>query len=206
MNISPADLAFVRQKYDLGFSVREIAPMLTPPVHWRTLFGRLQRAGFKTRTQIESNRSDRSRQLRSLNKTNRRRASGADSPRWKGDAASTHSGRRRAQAMYPIAPTECPCERWAAKMHRHHKDGNTHNNAPENIAWLCPRCHKRQHPNPTGERHWNAKLTQAQADTLRRLATKPSLSTTALAAEFGISPRTALRIIRMERYRPVSSE
>lgn len=32
-------------------------------------------------------------------------------------------------------------------VHRHHKDGNTLNNSPENIAFLCAKHHKEAHKN-----------------------------------------------------------
>lgn len=52
---------------------------------------------------------------------------------------SIKAGRKRALRMYPdIGPcTECG----ASKAERHHRDENTANNTPENIAFLCRRCH-----------------------------------------------------------------
>lgn len=58
---------------------------------------------------------------------------------WTGDAVSEKAGRKRALRAYP---TIGPCEACGAtKTERHHKDGNTANNAPDNIAALCRRCH-----------------------------------------------------------------
>lgn len=67
---------------------------------------------------------------------------GAENPRWKGDAVSAQGGRKRAHALYR---TLGPCERCGLdkpkRRERHHKDGNTLNNAPENISVLCCKCH-----------------------------------------------------------------
>lgn len=50
-----------------------------------------------------------------------------------------HTGRRRAQRLYK---TMLPCERCGGKSYdRHHIDGNTLNNAPGNIQFLCRKCH-----------------------------------------------------------------
>ncbi len=63
---------------------------------------------------------------------------GPDHPQWKGDAAREGTKRARARRAYPLGKCE-RCERTA--VDRHHIDGNTGNNAPENIARLCRRCH-----------------------------------------------------------------
>ena len=58
---------------------------------------------------------------------------------WIGDAVSVKGGRSRALRLFPEAE---PCEECGnPKGERHHRDGNTANNAPENVAWLCRRCH-----------------------------------------------------------------
>lgn len=63
---------------------------------------------------------------------------GANNPRWVGEAAGEEAGRKRAQRLYDLGD----CERCgAAATDRHHRDGNTHNNAPENIERLCRSCH-----------------------------------------------------------------
>jgi hypothetical protein len=64
---------------------------------------------------------------------------GPDHPGWKGDAVSVKGGRTRALRMYrDVGPcTKCG----VARSERHHKDGNTGNNSPENIEILCRRCH-----------------------------------------------------------------
>lgn len=62
-------------------------------------------------------------------------------PMWKGDSiAYDASGRARAQRMYiPIGK----CQRCGEKpaLDRHHKDGNTANNDPDNVSFLCRSCH-----------------------------------------------------------------
>jgi hypothetical protein len=65
---------------------------------------------------------------------------GPDHPQWKGDAALTTTKRMRAQRAYPL--TDCD-ECGDPATDRHHIDGDTGNNAPENIARLCRRCHMR---------------------------------------------------------------
>jgi hypothetical protein len=58
---------------------------------------------------------------------------------WKGDAIAERSGRTRALRAFP---EKAPCEACGAeRSERHHKDGNTKNNAAENVARLCRRCH-----------------------------------------------------------------
>ena len=64
---------------------------------------------------------------------------GEASPFFKGDNAVDSSKRERARKLYPNLGS---CEMCAAvAVERHHKDGNTGNNSPENIAILCRRCH-----------------------------------------------------------------
>jgi hypothetical protein len=58
-------------------------------------------------------------------------------PMWKGDKVSKITGNNRAERWYKLKP----CVRCGGKAERHHKDGNTLNNKPENIAFLCRRCH-----------------------------------------------------------------
>lgn len=59
-------------------------------------------------------------------------------PNWKGDVAQTITKRRRAVRRYKLDK----CELCGAKAtDRHHKDGDTGNNAPSNVQFLCRRCH-----------------------------------------------------------------
>lgn len=68
---------------------------------------------------------------------------GAENPVWKGDAATVETGRYRAQKLYALGDCEGCGEKPA--VHRHHRDRNTLNNAPENIARLCTKCHAAEH-------------------------------------------------------------
>lgn len=65
---------------------------------------------------------------------------GDRSPWWKGDAALPTTKRQRAQKSYPLGACQ-DCGDPATD--RHHRDGDTGNNAPANIAILCRRCHMR---------------------------------------------------------------
>ncbi len=69
---------------------------------------------------------------------------GADNPQWKGDEASDQVGRLRAIRLYPDADQ---CVRCGSidRIHRHHVDRNTRNNASGNIEFLCPTCHQHEH-------------------------------------------------------------
>lgn len=57
---------------------------------------------------------------------------------WKGEMAGKDAGRARARTAYALGDCE-RCGRPAKD--RHHKDGNTLNNDPANVAILCRRCH-----------------------------------------------------------------
>jgi hypothetical protein len=65
-----------------------------------------------------------------VSERNRQRR-GDQSPRWKGNEIKPASGRHRAQRTIP-----CP-----EGKERHHKDGNTSNNNPENIGFLTRKEH-----------------------------------------------------------------
>ena len=71
-----------------------------------------------------------------------RKRFGEDHHAWAGDEISVKGGRKRAERMYP---GEHPCEECGSdSSERHHRDGNTANNSPENIGFLCRRCHMRE--------------------------------------------------------------
>lgn len=85
----------------------------------------------------------------------RRRASSSGSLHhsWKGDNIVPQSGRGRALKMYP----EAPCEICGVMPgQRHHIDGNPINNNPDNIKFLCPKCHTTE----DGRRERFRKLTK----------------------------------------------
>ena len=57
-----------------------------------------------------------------------------------------NTGRKRAQRMFPITPDDaCDVCGGIKTLQRHHKDHDTSNNAPENIALLCADCHAIEH-------------------------------------------------------------
>lgn len=68
-------------------------------------------------------------------------ARGEDHYAWKGDDAATKTKRDRARVRYPVLG-KCEhegCEKWSTD--RHHVDGDTGNNEPDNIRQLCRRHH-----------------------------------------------------------------
>lgn len=65
---------------------------------------------------------------------------GPDAPQWKGDAARTETKRVRAQRAFALGVCEHDgCD--APATDRHHVDGDTGNNARENLELLCRRHH-----------------------------------------------------------------
>ena len=64
---------------------------------------------------------------------------GSNNPKWKGDSITVGAGRNRAQERFPDLGQCQRCNRPATD--RHHKDDNTANNDPSNIAFLCRICH-----------------------------------------------------------------
>ena len=70
---------------------------------------------------------------------NRKTPKGIEHYNWKGNNVKKHTGRIRAQRMYP----KMPCEKcFTIKgVQRHHIDKNTLNNSRENIMFLCPKHH-----------------------------------------------------------------
>lgn len=78
---------------------------------------------------------------KAITKSERYRLSklGEKNPNWKGENACSQSGRLRAENWFPNPK---PCEICnSQKSERHHKDGNTLNNDPGNIQWLCRKHH-----------------------------------------------------------------
>ena len=63
------------------------------------------------------------------------------SPNRKGDLATQKAGRTRALRTFRELPLVCQDCGQPKRLERHHRDGNTLNNAVVNIAFLCRRCH-----------------------------------------------------------------
>lgn len=127
------------------------------------------------------------------------RRRGALHHNWKGDDVSPMAARARARTRY-VAER---CERCDATEHieRHHKNGNTHDNSPENIAILCRRCHMHEDGRLYRFRDSVFRLTDEQvAEIQARYAALPRVgsrrargSVSALAAELGVSRATIIR-------------
>ena len=64
---------------------------------------------------------------------------GVNHYRWTGDSATQNAGRCRARRLYPALSPCIKCN--SVDSERHHIDGNTLNNEPNNIMWLCTWCH-----------------------------------------------------------------
>jgi len=77
----------------------------------------------------------------------RKKRIGNKSPAWRGDNASIGAGHVRCETMYPAIKCElCGDIRTENKnLHRHHRDKNPLNNAPENVQILCANCHNKIH-------------------------------------------------------------
>jgi hypothetical protein len=58
---------------------------------------------------------------------------------WKGDNVSAATARCRTKRAFPDAESCTQCG--AEPAERHHRDGNPTNNASDNVAILCRRCH-----------------------------------------------------------------
>lgn len=64
---------------------------------------------------------------------------GSLNPQWKESGLSPNGGRCRARVVVPDAAACCRCG--ASPGERHHRDGDTSNNNPDNLVVLCRRCH-----------------------------------------------------------------
>ena len=64
---------------------------------------------------------------------------GEDHHAWKGSAVSVKGGRTRA---YRIYKNISPCVLCGSfRSERHHIDGDTANNSPDNVIFICRKCH-----------------------------------------------------------------
>lgn len=63
---------------------------------------------------------------------------------WKRDGVTANRGRQRANRIFEQMPDLCEDCEAKPPMDRHHKDGNTANNDPANVAFLCRRCHMKR--------------------------------------------------------------
>jgi hypothetical protein len=54
------------------------------------------------------------------------------------------AGRKRAQRAYPQRPCQ-ECGTTEKRIDRHHVNGDTLDNSPENVALLCSTCHTKRH-------------------------------------------------------------
>jgi ribosome-binding protein aMBF1 (putative translation factor) len=125
-------------------------------------------------------------------------------PNWLGNKASIKAGRLRALRMFPATT---PCERCGKQTaERHHKDGNTLNNARDNIRFLCRRCHMiedgrlgtvglanrgRKHPN-------HSRFIVADVTAMKRLR-ETGLSQAKLAAMFNTTQSQISRLLLGKR-------
>ena len=68
----------------------------------------------------------------------KRKRFGVEHHAYKGNDIDIKSARSRTERGYPDRPCES-CRN--PKAERHHKDGNTRNNSPANVRFLCRGCH-----------------------------------------------------------------
>lgn len=113
-------------------------------------------------------------------------------------------GRGRALHMYPdVQPCEA-CGRDRGVIDRHHRNADRLDNGPENIAFLCRRCHNAAHraldgrigggPRPRIAAMFRAEA-EARSIEARRLGVS-GLGTAAIAAALGVHPDSVTRWFR----------
>jgi len=100
----------------------------------------------------------------------------------------------------------------APELDVHHKNGNKKDNRPENLEWCTRAEHVKHRAVPRkgcgfgpGELHWRAKLKEGQVRRIRRLAKETGLTLEAIGELFGVTGRTAGKIIRRERWKHISA-
>ena len=72
----------------------------------------------------------------------------------------------------PVSSVCVDCDE-VLKLEMHHEDNDTHNNTPENIVFLCHRCHLRRH-RKRGDVGSRSRLTKAQIATIKDKSTNLS--------------------------------
>lgn len=98
-------------------------------------------------------------------------------------------GRYEAKRLYPLTGFVACAECSGKATDHHHIDGDTHNNAPENVVFLCRACHlKIEHA--AGRLPQQTKLTVEQITAIKDRATNLS----AMAREVGLTLRYLQKI------------
>lgn len=123
---------------------------------------------------------------------------GDENPMWKGDRAKPQAGRTRALHRFsPLGCEKCP----AKKAQRHHVDGNTLNNDPSNIKFLCVRCHMEEdgrliqaghnfRANPLkGDANPRSKLKAADIPVIRQRLSNGETQAS-IASDYGVGEET----------------
>ncbi|WP_289764427.1 HNH endonuclease [uncultured Duncaniella sp.] len=95
--------------------------------------------------------------------------------------------------------------KWDPAMEINHIDGNRYNNTVDNLE-LCTHQRNMEHAiaeglkNDYGEKSRNAKLTNVQAEEIRKKYLAGGVSQQALAAKYGVCRQTVSAIIRYKKY------
>ena len=120
---------------------------------------------------------------------------GEFNPLWKGDAATPKTARIRAHNRFEIGGQCNRCEN--PVEHRHHIDGNTYNNEPDNIELICAVCHGREHmlgnTLSVGEKHPKAKLTESDVLEIRKRCEQGE-GPQAIAEDYPVTPSVVSNI------------
>lgn len=91
-----------------------------------------------------------------------------------------------------------------------HNDGNAGNNRADNLRWATSAENKadclRHGTRVTGERHYRAKITMAQADEIRRLYVRGQTTHQEIADKFGIHRVNVGLIVRNKAWRKYDAD